>query len=352
VSGLHLELRRGPLDPAALAIVGRTYGTIDPRYADPGFADTIFNRNPHGFSWHAFVRDGERAVGHYSVIPMRARGGGASFLAGKGEALYLDETCRARTLRLGEDDAPAGIALMSALHSHALGDGADVLHNITSAEIGMIQRMDGFRVARSRRAQAHFLVSPSQLRQLGGRPAQAALARALALIQRGALAWTRARLSAQGARTLACGPGEDAGALASFARTPPPTEGWTIDRDAATLRWLRSMDRLTVVRMERRADAFAIANTGRAREVLHVELPPDAPHAALALLASLAHDAVRANAWTLSVPLEGPIGAALAAAARMLCFRPRTLEQLVYVKAAPGFPLRPEALVYDRMFNL
>jgi len=349
---LRLELRRGPLEAAALEAIARTYGTVDPRYANAAFADTIFNRNPYGFSWHALAWEGERVVGHYAVIPMRARGGGASFLSGKGEALFLEESCRARTARVGDLEAPAGIALMNALHAHALADGAAVLHNITSAEIGMIQRMDGFRVARSRRPQAHFLVAPGALRQLNERPAQAALARALAAVQRGALAAARARVAAGGPRAIACGTGDDAAALATFSRTPPPAEGWSIDRDGATLRWLRAMDRLAVVRLAERPDAFVIANTGRARELLHASLPPDAPGAALALLTRLVADAVRGRAWTFSVPAASDAGRALGAAARVLCFRARTLEQLVYVKAAPGFPLRPEALAYDRLFNL
>ena len=140
-TALRLRVTRGPLPDEALDAVGTTYGTVDRRYASRGFCREMFNGNPFGYSWHAFIHDGKTAVGHYAVIPVRARAGESIVTAGRGEALFLEETCRAARLEGADGPTPAGIALMAAVHERALAEGAQILHNRTSPEIGMIQRM-------------------------------------------------------------------------------------------------------------------------------------------------------------------------------------------------------------------
>lgn len=349
---LAIEVRRGPLAPDDLDVVGRTYGTVDRRYAARAFCEAVFNRNPFGYAWHAFVRDGDRAVGHYAVIPMRARAGDVRFTLGKGEALFLEEACRTRDAALGGSTVPAGLALMKALHDHALRDGADVLANVTSAEIGMMQRMDGFRAVRVERPQIHYLVSPGRLRRLRGSAARAWGARGLAGLQRIALVAARLAL-ARGPRAVVHSEADDAEPLAAFSRADPAPRGWSVARDLETLRWLRGLGRLEVVSVAGRPAHFAVANTGNAREVLHWTVPAADAGGALAVLAALARSAIRDRAWILSAPAAADdAGLALRRAGRMLCFRRRGVELTVYVKSARADLPGRAPLVFTRMFNL
>ena len=123
----RLLLEHGPLGPDRLDAIAATYGTVDPRYASRAFCELIFNGNPYGFSWHAFIVDGDRVVGHYAVIPMRVCSDHQTVLSGKGEALFLAEDHRAGTVETDSGMLPAGLALMNALHDHALADGAILL---------------------------------------------------------------------------------------------------------------------------------------------------------------------------------------------------------------------------------
>src|SRR5262245_32218452 len=88
---LSIVLERGPISDESLDAIGATYGTVDRRYADREFCRIVFNENPSGYSYHAFVKDGDRVVGHYAVIPIRTRARGVLVTSGKGEALFLDE---------------------------------------------------------------------------------------------------------------------------------------------------------------------------------------------------------------------------------------------------------------------
>src|SRR5262245_66483117 len=88
---LTIVLERGPGSEESLDAIAATYGTVDRRYADREFCRIVFNENPSGYSYHAFVKDGDRVVGHYAVIPIRTRSRGVLVTSGKGEALFLDE---------------------------------------------------------------------------------------------------------------------------------------------------------------------------------------------------------------------------------------------------------------------
>src|SRR5512140_1315995 len=109
---IALQLVQGPIGEAELAAIGRTYGKVDARYQSAGFCRTLFNENPFGYSWHAFVLDAGVPVGHYAVIPIRVTDRGRRIVSGKGEALYLAETHRATLVEGDHGPMPAGVALM------------------------------------------------------------------------------------------------------------------------------------------------------------------------------------------------------------------------------------------------
>src|SRR5262245_35718046 len=157
---LSIVLERGPVADDSLDAIAATYGTVDRRYADREFCRIVFNENPNGYSYHAFVRDGKSVVGHYAVIPIRTRARGALVTSGKGEALFLDEAHRRSAVATPEGgEMPAAMALMRLVHQRALEDGLAVIHNITSPEIGVIERLLGFRPLAVRLDQVHFLAT-------------------------------------------------------------------------------------------------------------------------------------------------------------------------------------------------
>jgi hypothetical protein len=352
---LRLSISRGPVGPDALDAIGETYGTVDRSYASRAFCEELFNRNPYGHSWHAFVTDGDVVVGHYAVIPMRASARGTTVLSGKGEALFLHEAYRSSPIECDAGTLPAGIALMNLLHQCAFDDGVTVIYNISSAGIGMIQRMNGFRSLSVRRDQHHFLISPGLLRQLREGRARVA-ARALMVAQRLLLALAPALLRAVRAPRVRFVPlGEDDPLLAALVKSGTmERESWSMARDLETLHWLRRLDRLEIVALIPSSAQFAVLSKGNARELLHWNISTDDWKGGLAVVCALAGEAVRERAWIVSVPRrmieEG--GRALRFATRALGFYRRTSEQVIYVKSRDPFYLDAGHLTFDRRFSL
>jgi hypothetical protein len=346
---------RGPVGAEGLDAIAATYGTVDRRYASRTFLETIFNHNPFGHSWHAFVTDGGRVVGHYAVIPMRAVARGVPIVAGKGEALYLDAAYRSSAVEFDGVTLPTGFALTRHLHQRALVDGVTVLANITSAEIGLIQRMEGFRALKLARPQSHFLIGADALRQLRARARALWAARGLAAAQRILLALARGLLLVTGApRVILAAPADERSLTAMATADPAGPERWGIARDLDTLRWFRRLDRIEIAALDGHPEHFAAINKGNARELLHWSVPGDSRRAALAVMVALARASVRDHAWILSVPdgMVGPHDRGLRFALRVLGFRGRPIDQALYVKSADPFFHDSRHLVLDRMFNL
>jgi hypothetical protein len=337
-------------DDALDAIAG-TYGTVDGRYASREFCRAVFNGNPHGYSHHAFVRDGEQVVGHYAVVPVRVRARGATLISGKGEALFLAEPYRARSLPLPGGAVPAGIALMSALHDHAGAAGIALLHNITSREIGMMQRMQGFRALHVTLDQRHFLIRPGELSAVRQAPARAYAARALSLAQRALLAL---------ARTLPS-PAVDVEApvnaerhSAALAAAGGDRVAWTISWDPETLAWLARLGRLKVVSIADRPDQFAVVSSGDIGEVVLWHVPPTAAGSGLAILRALVGRSARDGGHVVSVTRRVAAGAgpSLKLTLGALGFVPQRIPLTIYVKADDDFFMRSENLHFTRMFHL
>ena len=80
-------------------------------------------------------------VGHYAIIPIRLIMNEKSIISGKGEALYVDSKIRKERI----ENMSAGIAIMEKLHTFALSNGVEIIHNITRPEIGITQQFMGFK---------------------------------------------------------------------------------------------------------------------------------------------------------------------------------------------------------------
>ena len=352
---LSIVLERGPISDASLDAIGATYGTVDRRYADREFSRLVFNENPNGYSYHAFVRDGDRVVGHYAVIPIRTRARGTLVTSGKGEALFLEEGHRRDTIALPVGgEMPAAMALMRLVHDRALSDGLVVLHNITSPEIGVIERLLGFRVLTVLLDQVHFLVSLPK-RPLKNMSVRVFGARVASVAQRALLAAARGALRLTGAPAIEVNAPAHAGRhLEALAATDGRAAGWTVSRDLQNLKWFQKLGRLEVVSISGRPDHFAVASTGAAREILLWNVPRDEVRSGLALACALVSRSVRDRAQTISAPrrLAAEGGASLSLALRALAFLPRRVPFMLYAKSADPFYVQSANVDFSRLFHL
>jgi len=202
----EVAVERGPLPEERLRAVAELYGRADPKYRSLDYPRHQLERNPYGWSLHAFaLADGE-PVGHCCVIPVPARTGGRELLSGKVEALYVEERHR---------DAHVALALPCALYTAAEESGIDVLHAFAEEELGVLHRLLGFRRLTVGEPTWVSVADPSAL---AGRARPGAV-RAVALAQR-ALATVAA---ARGRPSVG-----DPGDAMDLAAVEAPTSTWTI----------------------------------------------------------------------------------------------------------------------------
>jgi hypothetical protein len=351
---LSIVPERGPISDELLDAIGATYGTVDRRYADREFCRIVFNQNPNGYSYHAFVRDGNRVVGHYAVIPIRACARGALVTSGKGEALFLEEAHRRGVIAGPGSDLPAAMALMRIVHERALEDGLAVIHNITSPEIGVIERLLGFRVLTVWRDQVHFFVTlpKRSLKNMSVRNFGAWIAsigqRLLLLAARGALRLT-------GGPAIEVNPAAHADRhLEALAATGGRGSGWSVSRDLETLRWFQKLGRIEVVAIAGRPDHFAVVTTGTLREILLWNVPRGSVRSGLLLASALVTRGVRDRAQTLSTSRELAVegGASFGLPLRALAFLPRRVFIVLYAKSADPFYVQSANVDFSRLFQL
>ena len=352
---LHLSVSRGPLADEALDAIVATYGTaVDSRYASRDFCRVLFNENPIGYSYHAFVRDGDRVVGHYAVIPMRARARGSTVISGKGEALFLAEPYRRIPIATPAGDVLAGLAMMKALHERALADGVAVIHSVTTPGVAIILRMQGFRQLKLSLDQLHFLITPrgGTRRNLS----RALFSRLLIVLQRSLLAAARAALRLTAAPSIDVNPAAYADRhLSVLAATDADSRAtWAISRDLETLEWMKRAGRLEIVSIAGRPEHFAVMTKGQRRELLLWKVPAGSKRSGLAIACGLLMASVRDRARVVSITrrLAAEGGPSLRFALRMLGFFPNRILTAVYAKSADDFYLQSANLDFSRLFNL
>ena len=352
---LSIVLERGPVSDESLDAIAATYGTVDRRYADREFCRIVFNENPSGYSYHAFVKDGDRIVGHYAVIPIRTRARGALVTSGKGEALFLDEANRRSVIAApGGGDVPAAMALMRLVHEGALEDGLAVIHSITSPEIGVIERLLGFRVLTVLLDQFHFL-STLPRRSLKNMSVRVFGAQVASVLQRVLLGAVRLALRLTGTAAVEVNAAAHVGRhLEALAATDGGGAGWTVSRDLENLRWFQRLGRIEIFSVAGRPDHFAVITTGAAREILLWSVPRDAIRSSLALACALTRGSVRDRAQTLSASrkLATEDGASLRLTLGLLGFLPRRVPFMLYAKSGDPFYVQSSNVDFSRLFHL
>jgi hypothetical protein len=353
---IELNIARGPLPTSELETIGRTYGRVDSRFQSVAFCRALFNENPFGFAYHVFALDRSTVVGHYAVIPIRVTARGRQFLSGKGEALYVEEEYRTASIDGPNGSFPLAFSLMQELHNHALRDGVVVLHNITSRDVGMLQRMDGFTRLAIRTDQYNLLLDSSRFPAIQSRAVsrfagrtvsilQKVLARLLGLFLRlSAAPVVRVRVGSSISVTLA--PLEPQGGSAAAQ--------WTIARDPATLQWLHRIGRIEVLETGAEPCGFVAYTRGRVREILRLEVRPGHRRAGLALLCALVVNAERDGAALVTVGerTRKAHPGALRLGLCLLGFFRRSFPTEIYVKSTDPFFLAPGNIAFDRLFHL
>ncbi len=352
---LSLSVTRGPLADEALDAIAETYGTaIDSRYASRDFCRVLFNENPIGYSYHAFVRDGDRVVGHYAIIPMRARARGSTVISGKGEALFLAEAYRLTPIATPAGDVLAGLAMMKALHERALEDGVAVIHSVTTPAVAIILRMQGFRALKLSLDQLHFLITPPGPTR--HEKSRALFSRLLIVLQRVLLAATRAALRLTAAPSIEVNPAAFADQhLSALAATDVDGRAtWAISRDLETLEWMKRAGRLEVVSIAGRPEHFAIITKGQRRELLLWSVPAGFKQSGLAIACGLLTGSVKDRARIVSITrrIAAEGGPSLGFALRILGFFPKRIPTEIYAKSADHFYLQSANLDFSRLFNL
>jgi hypothetical protein len=134
---------RGPLDDERLGWIVDLYGPVDSKYRSLEYVRHQFVDNPFGWSAHVFAHDGMRAVGHSGAVPFRARYGADAIVAGKIEAVTVDQAYRGR--REG-DGGSVATDILSALYPFGLENGMDVLFGLAPEGVARVHARAGCRL--------------------------------------------------------------------------------------------------------------------------------------------------------------------------------------------------------------
>lgn len=116
------------------------YGGVDQKYADPEFVRHQFAGNPLGWSLHAFALDGEVPVGHCALLPLPARLGTDTVVAGKFEAFAVRPEYQSAAL---ENGRLIGLGLLADLYARARDEGFSILHDLAAPDLGVMHRLHG-----------------------------------------------------------------------------------------------------------------------------------------------------------------------------------------------------------------
>ena len=214
---LQLKLYKGPLTEQQLEALARLYGTVDAKYASLTHCDQLFHRNPFGPTLHAFAQEGERYVGHYSLIPYDLVVDGRKVKAAKGEALYIEPDSRRTTV----EGRPASEALMLAAMQLAREEGIKVLYAIAGAP-GVVRLFE----------RCGHLHQPFLIQELIVPPS-----RALPLQKRAQLEWAR-RIGTRACKAESLQQVNFEAVERHFPWQPNPSPGhWQAELTAHTLTW-------------------------------------------------------------------------------------------------------------------
>ncbi len=141
---LELSFIKGPLSKQELEDIARLYGHFDANYRSLEFCDYLFNKNPFGYSFHAFLVHPELGkVGHYGMIPVEIMAFGKKELSVKGEAFFVVEACRTKTIEYKGKVIPVAFALSVGLTDFVIEHGISIHHLMSPKNVARIHQRGG-----------------------------------------------------------------------------------------------------------------------------------------------------------------------------------------------------------------
>ena len=339
---VEIETLEGPLESTRLKWVADLYGPVDPKYRDRAQLEHLFVNVPAAPALHAFALDASRPVGHCAIVPMTARHGNRAFLAGKVEALVVDEAYRGRLGR----SPPVALRLREELYESADARGIELLHAYVRPEVGRILDLVPLHVA----ARSFVAVlKPSSVAARRLRAPAIALSLGQATLRAGVGAVVGSSAAAERAPITADG---------DLVRVPAPPEGrWTVIAEDAW-DWYCAAPSVRVLELDDSRDSRALVqmpgSPGDAIRLVAWRAESPSLTSALRAVRALAQFGTSSGAGTLRYQpwLHGPGMEVLIRACRLLGLVRRDGFATIYVRARDPALARAESVISTPLLAL
>jgi hypothetical protein len=352
---MRLVTVKGPINDGLLQCICDLYGRyVNPRYQNLQFVRTVFNGNPIGYSYHAFLYEGHEAVGCYSIIPMEVISRDRLILAGKGEALFLRREYRKGSAGETQLFAP-GLTLITHTHTLARKDGIDLLFCLAPPRLSPIFKATGFSQLDARLDHRYFLLRPQAVRQLAPHLWRRTAASVLSLAQHCShrLGWlaTSSLLP-----RLRVGTNHDAQRLRTIAaRHLVEPHRWSVAVTERSLSWWLTMRYLRAITVEDNDEECVLIVGGAPKsnmEIFDWNLRDNHAMRALRMLSYIVRIADQQGAATISFAKKLSGNRSLSRAATLLGFLSWPVERVMFVRSSDPFHSVRENMYFNSLFSL
>jgi hypothetical protein len=353
---MRLVTVKGPINDGLLQCICDLYGRyVNPRYQQLQFVRTVFNGNPIGYSYHAFLYEGQEAVGCYSIIPMEVISRDRLILAGKGEALFLRSEYRKGSAGETQLFAP-GLTLITHAHTLARKDGIDLLFCLAPLRLRSIFKATGFSRLNARLDHRYFLLRPQAIRQLAPHLWRRTAASVISLAQQcphRLVGWLAASSLLP---RLRVGPNYDAHRLRTIAaRHLVEPDRWSIAVTERSLSWWMTMSHLRAITVDDNDEECVLIVGGAPKSNLEIfdwHLRDNHTMRALRILSYIVRIADQQGVATISFAKRLSGNRSLSRAATLLGFLSWPVERVMFVRSTDPFHSVRDNIYFDSLFSL
>jgi hypothetical protein len=353
---INIEALKGPLSDKKLQEICETFGIHDPRFAQIELNRSFFNANPAGYSIHSFAMDGNKAIGHYSIIPIKVIHKGRELLSGKGEALYLDPTYRNGTVKVDNKKVHIAVEMMSQTQILADQDLLEPQHVITRKAVQRILRRLGSKIVEYNVPLLHFITNPfhenkqnKTLKQKLGVLGLFTIQRSLLFLLRLALFWVK--------KPEICTDKNEffAESMALYQRESCKLaeDKWLVSRDIETMQWMQTSGLLDLFSFSDDPSTFVVIKKGHHPEVLFWSMGERRWGDSWAMLVKIIdHYTKSGPGMVISFPQEVyDNSSSMLRGFLYLCgFMPKPVKTLVALKSLDKDLGQKESVYFDRLF--
>lgn len=326
---LNIEIIDGPMDTTWLKAIADTYGSVIPRFRDTDFIRKFFNENPFGKSYNAFIKDGDRPVGHLGIIPMNIWDGGKLVRSGNHEALFVDEAYRKTLI----DGVPAAMALLSAINAYAFTKGIIMLHNSASYEVGALYMWDKFeRIIFQRDLYRHYLSynknASTKLKQL-----EFSVVWLLQSAYRTIIKFVPVLLGQSKSFSSSADDSAVESAIKSYMGGIPPNK-WAVALDRDSFNWRNSIGLLKVFSLKNDSRSSILVTTGAVWEIIGWHVSESRLIDKITMLSMILNEAQNSGARELIVNKRlVQNNPTIRSAMRMVGFISRSMRSKLFVRS-------------------